>query len=287
MSDGHGIRVYHLTTTEWWRSGDDPELSRQQIADLMEGTTDLFHKRIRREPRFLDEDLITRPVWGSSWESVAAALKPFRTTPNTIHLAFVDGSSGPLGMGDVVPVEADPTQGDRMCYVFKPRGWIAGVVAHELLHCMGAVHPGSPRGNLTYHATGHLSDIMIGGGGSAGRTVIDAHRDSYYSAGPAAGSWLAKNPKWNVANNPWLIKTNVYRDPPALLPTVPPGGKMYVVQRKGTDELWMVSLGSAKRVLDPEGLSQYIGAGMVENATHGRDTKWPPVDWRYIQELRG
>lgn len=81
---------------------------------------------------------------------------------------------------------------------------VAPVVAHEMLHMMGAVQPGAPHGGTGFHGTAY--DIMREGGrGPDGRCradEVDCGHDDYFSLQPSG--YLAEH--WNSADSVFLVR---------------------------------------------------------------------------------
>lgn len=102
------------------------------------------------------------------------------------------------------------------------------VDAHEMIHALGAVNSAAP------HATGKGHcwdgyDVMCytdGGKPWANRAIctdavdhyrLDCGQDDYFAVSPRPGSWLARHPRYNVANSRFLARTSpvVLASPPA------------------------------------------------------------------------
>lgn len=84
------------------------------------------------------------------------------------------------------------------------------VVAHEMLHSMGAVQLGAPNSDGNFH-TLDFGDVMARPQNhKCGRfDIIDCNKDDYWSLTPVSGSYLAE--KWNSANSLYLISRPKYR----------------------------------------------------------------------------
>ncbi|GAA3801921.1 hypothetical protein ACFS5L_40495 [Streptomyces phyllanthi] len=100
--------------------------------------------------------------------------------------------------------------------------WSWNAAGHELLHTLGAVNPNAPHGTPGGHcwddpdimcyddddkpATYPLQDLCPKAFGDD----IDCNSDDYFSANPPAGTWLANNPRSNVAKSPFLTALTKY-----------------------------------------------------------------------------
>lgn len=105
---------------------------------------------------------------------------------------------------------------------------------HEIMHNMGAVQDSAPHSTKRGHCTDGYEVMCYGDGGPGAQTtncslshlyLLDCNNDDYFSANPAADSYLATH--WNVFNSNYLI-TNKTRAPDPSDTTPPP--KPYEVQ---------------------------------------------------------
>lgn len=99
--------------------------------------------------------------------------------------------------------------------------WSVGVVAHELLHSLGAHQPAAPDSDGGFHCV-QPGDLMCAGSEVAGVAgcaglVVDCGKNSYFNVAPPAGSYLAA--RWNVADSAYLwnpdAELSVATDAPA------------------------------------------------------------------------
>jgi hypothetical protein len=169
---------------------------------------------------------------GSRLQRELAALTQLR--PGRDLLVYVDGLGGTTVTGEADEVVADgrpglenrSNRGGRIAAVFGPRtlpapsadGLAPELALHELLHAFGAVQPDAPHatkgdhcydgqdvmcyddgslrsGLYTQHACERLPGLVIS-------APIDCGSNDYFSAAPAAGSFLATH--WNVFNSVFL-----------------------------------------------------------------------------------
>lgn len=106
--------------------------------------------------------------------------------------------------------------------------WGGHTAAHELTHNLGGVQDSAPNSSLGGHCVDEF-DVMCysdspyyppmrylcADNGHENR--LDCNHDDYYHTNPAANSYLATH--WNVANNQFLINTNLPTPTPTATPT--------------------------------------------------------------------
>ncbi len=92
--------------------------------------------------------------------------------------------------------------------------WAASVMAHEVMHNLGAVQVSAPNTSGYYHCVDEY-DVMCYQDSATATMVylctpasvnenrLDCHHDDYYSTNPTPGSYLTTH--WNTANNTWLL----------------------------------------------------------------------------------
>lgn len=117
---------------------------------------------------------------------------------------MTDDTAGPTNRNETQPIGA-------MFAAVQPSCWTGSVVAHEIMHTLGAVQPGAPHATTYGHCTDD-SDLLcyVDGAGTVVRQVCptsqeplyDCNGDDYFNTSPAAGSYLATH--WNAATSGWL-----------------------------------------------------------------------------------
>lgn len=163
--------------------------------------------------------------WRDSDSYTEARLPAWKITPDCrLDVRFDDTSTGgtvpPLGGTKLIQIEPDDSycgyaflgEDDRpgadnihngSSFVAVARRCLSAyVVAHELLHSMGAVQPSAPHGLADFHS----GEFDIMGRPEVDRCgvhdMIDCGRDDYFSLRPRG--YLAE--RWNVANSVFLIR---------------------------------------------------------------------------------
>ncbi|MDP3714472.1 MAG: hypothetical protein Q8R60_18550 [Mycobacteriales bacterium] len=155
----------------------------------------------------------------ASFSSTISAVSALgHTSPARKYLMWVDASVL-CGVGQVYPYSTDgqsnPNNGSypQMSRIDTGCWGLAGSVeAHELVHTLGAVLPGSPHRTTNGHCYDE-SDRMCYSDGSGvamqqvcasdNEVLLDCRADDYFSTAPTAGSWLDTH--WNAADSRFLI----------------------------------------------------------------------------------
>jgi hypothetical protein len=145
--------------------------------------------------------------------------------PATNYLVFYDGAPQPgiCGVGsnsqdDRLAANNGNLKGPNYALVFDGC-WSGRTPMHENGHNMGAVQRLAPFSDLSGHCLEGY-DVMCYTGEvlplCAGRTRFDCNHDTYFSANPPPGSWLATH--WNIGSrlNPYLAFSDA--PPPAAPP---------------------------------------------------------------------
>lgn len=106
--------------------------------------------------------------------------------------------------------------------------WGAHTAAHELTHNLGGVQDSAPNSSLGGHCVDEF-DVMCYSDSpyypamryscadNNHENRLDCNHDDYYHTNPTANSYLATH--WNVANNQFLINTNLPTPTPTATPT--------------------------------------------------------------------
>lgn len=116
------------------------------------------------------------------------------------------------------------------------------VDAHELFHALGAVSPRAPHSTGKGHCWDEHDVMCYNDGGPTWQNStpcppgdshyrLDCNKDDYFAVAPRPGSWLARNPKANMANSRFLAVV-----PPRALPT--PAARPVAVVRTATTVQW-------------------------------------------------
>ena len=115
-----------------------------------------------------------------------------------------DATPGPTNNNETQPIGS-------MFAAVQPSCWTGSVVAHEVMHTLGAVQPGAPHASRYGHCTDD-SDLLcyVDGAGTVVRQVCpasqeslyDCNGDDYFNTNPPSGNYLATH--WNSATSGWL-----------------------------------------------------------------------------------
>lgn len=101
------------------------------------------------------------------------------------------------------------------------------VDTHEFVHALGAVNGGAPHSTGKGHCWDGFDVMCYTDGGKPwpNRRVctspvdpyrLDCGQDDYFAINPRPGTWLARHPRYNVANSRFLARTS-----PVPLPSLP------------------------------------------------------------------
>lgn len=136
-----------------------------------------------------------------------------------VYSLWVDAYTSPgwSGLGD-----------DRWSATWTSSYGFVWVDAHEMIHALGAVHSGSPHATGKGHCWDGYDVMCYSDGGRRWRQAtmcmspeapyrLDCNNDDYFAVNPRPGTWLARNPRHNVANSRFLAKVT-----PVALPSPPP-----------------------------------------------------------------
>lgn len=201
-----------------------------EVFDLIADASALFRDAGVDGPQWATDDecrphVVELPLGGVAWSDVSAALRPHvqaDVRANVRRLVFVPAAGAACGLAVVPGVEGAPTSGDVTAIVYRPCGWTAPIVAHEILHTLGAVHPGSPAADGAWHCRPEWGrDVMCQRSGDVcPPRTLDCQGDSYFAVEPRAGGWLEAHPDWNAARSPFLRRQEP--GPPEPEPPAPP-----------------------------------------------------------------
>jgi len=151
--------------------------------------------------------------------SIAAVKAQGFTDPNRNYLMFTD-TNVYCGIGTVRDdSSASPGNMNNRGGSFARADngcWNGFVIAHEVMHNLGAVQLNAPHSSGAWHCTDE-NDIMCYSDAGGGRPNLDyactsgvwaigdyfdCNHDDYFNTAPAAGSYLATN--WNTADSGFL-----------------------------------------------------------------------------------
>ena len=141
----------------------------------------------------------------------------FRRT-DRVYSLWVDSTTSPdwSGLGS-----------DRWSATWSSSWGFVWVDAHELVHALGAIKPGSPHGTGKGHCYDGYDLMCYSDGGPTWRKAVrcrsqksqyrlDCGDDDYFAVRPKKGSWLARNPDGNIARSRFVAKVA-----PRTLPVEP------------------------------------------------------------------
>lgn len=153
---------------------------------------------------------------------------------NRVYSLWVDAYTSPTwsGLGD-----------NRWSATWTSSYGFVWVDAHELVHALGAVHGGAPHATGKAHCWDAYDVMCYPDGGPGWRDAqmcvspqapyrLDCGGDDYFAVAPRPGSWLARNPRHNVANSRFLQQTQ-----PVELPSAP--APVQGVTRTATSVDWV------------------------------------------------
>jgi hypothetical protein len=141
-----------------------------------------------------------------SLRSYLRASQPRFRKGNRVYSLWVDGRTSPQWSG---------LGGNGWSATWSSSWGFVWVDAHELMHALGAVHPGAPHATGRGHCYDGYDVMCYSDGGQRWRrkTVcrsqaamfrLDCGKDDYFSIDPRPGSWLARHPGANLANSRFL-----------------------------------------------------------------------------------
>lgn len=151
--------------------------------------------------------------------SYLKSVDPRFRASNRVFSLWVDAYTSPnwSGLG-----------GDRWSATWTSSYGFIWVDAHELIHALGAVNGGAPHATGKGHCWDGFDVMCYSDGGTSWRKAVrcksavshyrlDCGKDDYFAVAPKPGSWLARHPRWNIANSRFLAKTSpvTLANPPA------------------------------------------------------------------------
>lgn len=200
------------TIDSWWRGQDPARAPRSDLAQFSCGSQlDLSSVRLRESSAQL---AAPESPFDPIWDSLVARGFDSR---NVKYVVYYDG---PVGNEDICGVGGGIPGGLGMAMLLVrscPGVTGAEVVAHELLHAMGAVPAGAPH-NCAPPDDGHTCDdshdlmYPFTDGTPLTGLTLDTGRDDYYGH---SGSWL------DLRDSPWLVQLD--RQTPLSLTISGPG----------------------------------------------------------------
>lgn len=160
------------------------------------------------------------------------ARQPRFRKADRVYSLWVDGRTSPewSGLG-----------GNKWSATWSSSWGFVWVDAHELMHALGAIHPGAPHATGRGHCYDGYDVMCYSDGGHAWRkkTVcrsqtamfrLDCGKDDYFSIDPRPGSWLARHPGANIANSRFLAAVAPRRLPRPPAPATDVRHTMTTVQ---------------------------------------------------------
>lgn len=183
----------------------------------------------RRTPRWRHDSQCQPVIWRiavpDAYTHTLVSLRDYlRTTDsrfrrgNRVYSMWVDSTTSPnwSGLGD-----------DRWSATWSGSWGFVWVDAHELGHALGAVSGSAPHSTGRAHCWDEHDLMCYDDGSPLFRRIevcpmwyeyrLDCRQDDYFAVRPRPGSWLARNPKANMARSRFLSKST-----PTVLPVRPP-----------------------------------------------------------------
>jgi hypothetical protein len=185
----------------------------------------------RRTVRWVHDRACTPRIWQvsapagrthnlDSLRSYLRSTDPRFRRSDRVYSLWVDARTSPewSGLG-----------GDKWSATWSSSWGFVWVDAHELMHALGAVSPGAPHSTGKGHCHDGYDVMCYSDGGNTGRRRpvcrshsamfrLDCGDDDYFSLSPRPGSWLARNPRANLADSRFLASVAPRDLPGAPLP---------------------------------------------------------------------